>query len=42
MFGVVLSAVVCGLVPYLVIRALWCHFNPKRQHLQGKHVLVRP
>ncbi|XP_045105851.1 3-ketodihydrosphingosine reductase-like [Portunus trituberculatus] len=40
MFGVVLSAVVCGLVPYLVIRALWCHFNPKRQHLQGKHVLV--
>lgn len=39
MFGVVLS-LVCGLVPYLVIRALWCHFYPKRRHLQGKHVLV--
>lgn len=39
MFGVVLS-LVCGLVPYLVIRALWCHFYPKRHQLQGKHVLV--
>ncbi|KAK8383624.1 hypothetical protein O3P69_015829 [Scylla paramamosain] len=40
MFGVILSSLVCGLVPYLVIRALWCHFYPKRHHLQGKHVLV--
>lgn len=39
-FMFLLGAILCALVPYLLISVLWGHFGCGRKQLKGKHVLV--